>query len=484
MLHGQFIHHKPLRATEGKQVVVADGARTLIVPERTPVDRPAILAQSEFERLKSQAHVTTLEDRLKTIEELDRRKNALVMESLARKEELLKTQKHRIVEPGGKAETVESDSVHILKRSEELLMEQDERVKRANGIILAAKCRAIRNAQIAEKKVIERRLKEEETRLEAMMEQQRQKSIEAEEKKREEEEKKKEAYVVEVTRQMKENELERMLEAERIEEESRMLNKALIELQKDDEEKLRVKREEQLRTREELRRTNEEAEKYRNLKAEEQRIADLRVQEFMRQKAQREEAREKEQSLLRAAKEREIARLRAMQEKSRDIQAALDEMHALRTQEEKEREWREKEKRAALEKQKATRELHEARRRQVEDIRRAQALALARDEEDFKKVAKVQREWLERDGQKRELRKREVAVHRRELLKQIDEKEKERIERERERFEEGKAQRMEYALRDRGVEDYLKRKVERLRECNVPELYVRDIERQLKLGGK
>lgn len=54
----------------------------------------------------------------------------------------------------------------------------------------------------------------------------------------------------------------------------------------------------------------------------------------MRQKAEREEAAEKEKVLLKAAKEKEIARLREQQEKSQDLQAALDEMNALRAQEE------------------------------------------------------------------------------------------------------------------------------------------------------
>lgn len=54
----------------------------------------------------------------------------------------------------------------------------------------------------------------------------------------------------------------------------------------------------------------------------------------MRQKAEREEAREKEVALARTAKEMEIARMRAQQEKSKDIQAALDEMNALRSREE------------------------------------------------------------------------------------------------------------------------------------------------------
>lgn len=54
----------------------------------------------------------------------------------------------------------------------------------------------------------------------------------------------------------------------------------------------------------------------------------------MRQKAEREEAAEKEKAILKAAKEKEIARLREQQEKSQDLQTTLDEMNALRAQEE------------------------------------------------------------------------------------------------------------------------------------------------------
>lgn len=42
---------------------------------------------------------------------------------------------------------------YLLKRANELRKEQEVDVKKANGVILATKCRAIRNAQIAEKRV-------------------------------------------------------------------------------------------------------------------------------------------------------------------------------------------------------------------------------------------------------------------------------------------------------------------------------------------
>lgn len=54
----------------------------------------------------------------------------------------------------------------------------------------------------------------------------------------------------------------------------------------------------------------------------------------MKQKAEREEARERQMLAEKAAKEMEIARLRAQQERSLDYRAQLDEMNALRMQEE------------------------------------------------------------------------------------------------------------------------------------------------------
>lgn len=54
----------------------------------------------------------------------------------------------------------------------------------------------------------------------------------------------------------------------------------------------------------------------------------------MRRKAEREKAREEEAMQLKLAKEKELARLRAMQERAADVQAQKDEMTAQRIQDE------------------------------------------------------------------------------------------------------------------------------------------------------
>lgn len=54
----------------------------------------------------------------------------------------------------------------------------------------------------------------------------------------------------------------------------------------------------------------------------------------MRKKLEREEAREEELKLQKLAKEREIARLKSVQQKSQDAQSIANEMNARRIQDE------------------------------------------------------------------------------------------------------------------------------------------------------
>lgn len=91
------------------------------------------------------------------LDEAEQKKNQLQKESEQRKEFMQKVQAKQTAKVGTKLNDVEkaakSKNLYLLKRSFDLIQEQDNRVKRANGVILATKCRAIRNAQIAEKEV-------------------------------------------------------------------------------------------------------------------------------------------------------------------------------------------------------------------------------------------------------------------------------------------------------------------------------------------
>lgn len=145
-----------------------------------------------------------------------------------------------------------------------------------------------------------------------------------------------------------------------------------------------------------------------------------------------------------------------------------------------EREWRNKELAMAKKKKEDLEQLHLAREQQIEDIRRAQAIELAREEQEFHQVnylftkgcclflfvvevAKVQAKQHELEMEKRQRKKDAAVCLREELLKQINEKEKSRIQSIQEKFEEGNALRLEKELRDMRVKDYVQEKVHKLR---------------------
>lgn len=111
----------------------------------------------------------------------------------------------------------------IIDRAFIAKQEQEEEVKRANRIILAAKCHIIRDAQIAEKQEIERELRSEELRLEKMMLNENEKALKEEEKKRELNKMLTTQHSEEIRNQLLQKEKIRLKEAERIEEEARVL---------------------------------------------------------------------------------------------------------------------------------------------------------------------------------------------------------------------------------------------------------------------
>ena len=70
-----------------------------------------------------------------------------------------------------------------------------------------------------------------------------------------------------------------------------------------------------LEAQKEIARANQEAEEQRIRRQEQEKMADLKVTEYMKKKAQRKAEFEAEQERIKLEKEKEIARLRAMQVK-------------------------------------------------------------------------------------------------------------------------------------------------------------------------
>ena len=134
---------------------------------------------------------------------------------------------------------------------------------------------------------------------------------------------------------------------------------------------------------------NQQMEKQKELRKQQEIIADLKVLEYQKEKAARDAAFEAEQERKKVEKEKEVARLRALQERARDLQAEKDMLRAKREQERKEREWRDKERLEALKKKQTEEEMRLAREWQIKNKEHYLAIEAAKDKAEFQKVLKL-----------------------------------------------------------------------------------------------
>ena len=95
---------------------------------------------------------------------------------------------------------------------------------------------------------------------------------------------------------------------------------------------------------------------------------------------------EQEQERIRILKEKEVALIRAQQERASDEQAERDNLRAKRAQEKSEREWRRKEAEMARKKAETEAMLKNARHMQMEQKEHFLAVQAQRERTDFERV--------------------------------------------------------------------------------------------------
>lgn len=127
-------------------------------------------------------------------------------------------------------------------------------------------------------------------------------------------------------------------------------------------------------------------EKSKEVRKQQELMADLKVLEYQKEKAAKDAAYEAEQEKKRLDREKEVARLRAQQERARDLQAEKDALRAKREQERKEREWREKERLEAMKKKQTEEEMRMAREWQIKNKEHYLAVEAAKDRAEFQKI--------------------------------------------------------------------------------------------------
>uniref|UniRef100_A0A0K8SH22 Cilia- and flagella-associated protein 45 n=1 Tax=Lygus hesperus TaxID=30085 RepID=A0A0K8SH22_LYGHE len=465
------------------RIVGHDHVRDLIIPSQEPNKNETFICPDDLNKLTAMPAELNLQgtDEVSRVSKLKR--DEMAEESALRKKELQSYPTLRSYPPRlDKLETeAEAKSNFLLNRAKEVRQEDDDDINLCNKLILGTKCQAIRDAQVAEKQTIMKELMEEEKRLDEMMELERKKAVARDKMEQLRDEERKKAYRKAITEQVRSNELEREVEAERVVEESKILNEAAMQARIDELRSIQKKEAERQRMCEEMTRINKQMLEQIELERKEAKLADLRIQEFMKRKAEEEEKREIERLKSKTEREKELAKLRAKQQKAQDEQSSKDEYLAKRVQDEYERQWRAKEKAVILEKKKTSLKLLQERARQIEDKKLTQAREIEREQQESLKIERIAAETDKRIQQEQERRKKDNVLYKAALLKQINEKEQERIETRKNVFREGLHTVLEAKARDDGLKNTIKKKINNIRGHNVPERYIDEIERKLKV---
>ncbi|XP_012936580.1 cilia- and flagella-associated protein 45 [Aplysia californica] len=462
-------------------VITKDLIRNLIVPSEDPSGESIVLPRDQFFRILQASRVLSKEEREAQAERMKAEKERAMDEAQERKNQMkqLDVTRQKNAKLNDLEEEAKEKAEHLLSKANEMRQEQEDEIKHLNEVILNAKCHAIRDAQILEKDMIQKEMMEEERRLDTMMEVDRQNAIlvtEEIEKKRKEEQLLGAAKLME---QMDENEQERLFELERKDQENIQMQRYIEKLMEEDQGSLERKKLEQLSLREELNKANEEILKRKEIKKLQEKAEELKVLEFQKQKAEREAIFEKEQEKLRIEKEREVAKLRSLQERAKDEQAERDALRAKRAQEQAERDWRRKEAEEMRKKAELEDSLKAARSVQMQQKEHFLAVQAQRERAEFERVLRAQKELVEKQKREEEISRKQKLSHADDVRSQIRQKEQDRVAERNAFFEEGVKLDEEARVRRSKLEAVKRKKLSELREAGIPDKYLAQVERKV-----
>lgn len=231
----------------------------------------------------------------------------------------------------------------ILSRAEAAKQEELVEVRQANRILLAAKCHVIRNAQLSEKNEIKRELQEEDSRYHKMMEEEREKEFALAAKKEVEKQKLKKEHAGFIKIQLENRAIDRQKQAENVQLEAEFLSFVRAKMEASDKEMVRQKEIRREKLKRDLQSSYELNKAVKNADFEKERIAEMKIQEYIRLQKQREEQLEAQKRAKNEEREREFLKKCQAQQQSSKSQEEKYEKWVRREMEAKEREFRLKE---------------------------------------------------------------------------------------------------------------------------------------------
>jgi len=371
----------------------------------------------------------------------------------------------------------------LLKHSQAKRLEDNDEIKALNELILEAKCHAIRDEQVKEKHEIANNENMENVRLDSMMELDRVQAIQQREKVEDLRKQQRQRGAVQILDQIEANRMEKLLRAERKDQEARLLVENQRKLQLQDLAEIENRKLEQRQLQKEIDIINEDHKRQKAIRLEQEQLADMRVVKYQKEKAEREAAEEAAREELRRQKELEIAKLRAAQERASDLQAERDALRAKRHEEATEREYRRKVREEQAKKSAMEAEMAEAREVQIQAKRHLMAVQAARERAEFDKSLLEQQKEVAAIHKQEECRQKAHLAYADSLRKQIGEREQERIQQRKQFFEETNLMDKEIEEKKKQIDEVKRKKLLALKESGVPEKYVNEVARRIGMSS-
>lgn len=470
----------PAPRKEEVSVITKDLIRKIKVPAKDPSELSIVLTSGEYARIKGAAKVLTPAEKAARAQAIKAMKEEAQAASQDRKNYMTEMEAQRLKreKPSDLEREGKDKSRVLLAKAEEQLNEQEDEIKKLNEIILNAKCHAIRDAQLDEKKEIKDELAEENKRLDEMMEIERLRALQQYEQRELDRQYKQVEGANIIKTQINDNEQRRILEDEKREQEKLAMLRYLEKLQREDITQLEKKKTSQKKIMADVAKANEEIRRQKDERVRQEKFQETKVMEYLKEKEAREIAYQAELEKQRIEKEKEIAHMRALQERAKDQQAEKDALRAKRIQEEVERDQRKKDKETAVKKAQTESQLRRAREQQVQMQEHFLAIEAQRERQEFERVLAVQQQGQKQEEVKDSNARSKRLQHAEEVRNQIKEKESELIHARQCFFEEGIKLDQEAQERRKRLDEIKKKKLEELQGAGVPSKYVNEVSRR------
>lgn len=473
----------PSKKTDTIRVITKDLIRDVVVPrDDDQKDRKVIISRDSYDFLSWKANTVDQSDN-EVKQQVDAERDQIMADIQKRKAEMDEADLSR--KAGHPLNDLEKEAItqaeELQQRYQQKRLEENDEIKHLNELILEARCHAIRDEQIAEKKKLREEMFAENNRLDAMMEIDRIEAIQQQESIDRKRKEQRQAGAQQILDQIAVNESEKVLQEELKDAEARMMVEKQKQLQVQDLTEIQNRLLQQKELQEEIDLINETTRKNKAVRAAEEKMAELRVAQYQEKKDAEQKIREEQEAEVRRQKEIEIAKLRKAQERASDLAAERDALRAKRHEEFTEREYRRKVREELAKKQVMEAEMAAAREEQISAKRHLMAVQAARERAEFDKQLLEQKKEVERTVKANQLRSEDLRSYAKDVRSQIADREEKRIQERKAFFEETISKDKEIDEKNRQLEEVKKRKLQNLKESGVPEKYVYEVARRIGL---